>query len=283
MKDDKKCGTLLDRDGKGMVCLKTVLVTGAAGGMGAAICKRLTAEGWQVFGLDIREPRLPGVIGHVCDVTDLASLEGAVTAYRSACGGRLDAIVHTAGIYDLDALSEMDDARFRRIFEINVFGAARINRLFTPLMGPGGRITIITSELAPLDPLPFTGIYAVTKAALDRYAFSLRSELALRDIRVSIVRPGAVSTGLLNVSNTALDRFVANTKYFRSTSKRFHQVVDSVEAKSVPPERVAELVWKSLTAKHPRYVYNLNRNILLRIMAALPDHLQVWILKAILK
>ena len=258
--------------------MKTILVTGAAGGMGAAICRRLTGEGCRVIGLDLREA--PGIIG--CDITDPAALERA-RAQIAEQYGHLDGIVHAAGIYDLDALSEMDDRRFCRIFEINVYGAYRINRLFTPMMGQGGRITIITSELAPLNPLPFTGIYAVTKAALDKYAYSLRSELALRGIGVTVIRPGAVNTGLLNVSTGALERFVANTKYFAPNAAHFRDIVNSVEAKSVEPEKIAGLVWKAQSKKHPRYVYSINRNFLLRLMSALPDHMQVWVLKQILK
>ena len=262
--------------------MKTVLVTGAAGGMGKAICSRLLKEGWQVFALDIREAALPGTESVICDLTDLSSIERARDVFCEKYH-HLDCIVHAAGIYDLDALSEMDDVRLQRIFDINVLGACRINRLFTPFMDPGGRITIITSELAPLNPLPFTGIYAVTKAALDKYAYSLRSELALRGIRVAVIRPGAVKTGLLNVSTNALERFCSNTKYFAPNAGHFRDIVNRVEARSVGPEKIAELVWKSLTARHPRYVYTINRNFLLSLMSALPDHLQIWILKWILK
>ena len=215
-------------------------------------------------------------------MTDLSSLEAAKEAFRQF-SDHLDGIVHAAGIYDLDALSEMEETRFRRIFEVNVFGAARVNRLFLPYMGEGGRITIITSELAPLNPLPFTGIYGITKAALEKYAYSLRSELALRNIHVSVIRPGAVNTGLLGTSTRALERFCCHTENFAPNAKHFKEIVDRVEAKSVPPQRVADLAFRSLTEKHPRYVYNLNRNILLRLMSALPDHLQIFILKQILK
>ena len=262
--------------------MKTILVTGAAGGMGAAIVRQLQQAGCQVLALDIRQVAVPGVVSVPCDLTDVASLEQAAEEFKKHFD-HLDGIVHAAGIYDLDALSEMDDRRFQRIFAINVFGVYRLNRLFLPFMDRGGRITIITSELAPLNPLPFTGIYGVTKAALDKYAYSLRSELALRDIRVSVIRPGAVNTGLLNVSTAALERFCANTKNFAPNARHFRDIVNRVEARSVSPEKIGALVCKAQLGKHPRYVYNINRNVLLRLMSALPDHLQIWILKWILK
>lgn len=261
---------------------KNVIVTGAAGGMGAAICKRLIGQGWDVFGVDIKDAEISGMKSFCCDMTNTDQLELLKENILKETDS-IDCIVHAAGIYDLDALSEIDDERFKKIFEINVFGAYRINRIFTPYMSAGGRIVIITSELAPLNPLPFTGIYAVTKAALDKYAYSLRSELALRGIFVSIVRPGAVKTGLLNVSTKALDRFCQNTRFFAPNAQHFKDIVDRVEARSVPADKIGELVWKALSARHPRFVYNINRNFLLRLMSALPDHFQVWILKQILK
>ena len=233
-----------------------VIVTGAAGGMGAAICKRLIGQGWDVFGVDIKPAKISGMKCFCCDMTKTDELEILKENILKETDS-IDCIVHGAGIYDLDALSEIDEERFTRIFQINVFGAYRINRIFTPYMSTGGRIVIITSELAPLNPLPFTGIYAVTKAALEKYAYSLRSELALRGIFVSVIRPGAVKTGLLNVSTSALDKFCINTKYFAPNAQNFKDIVDKVEARSVPADKIGELVWKALSSKHPRFVYNI--------------------------
>ena len=262
--------------------MKNVLVTGAAGGMGGAICRRLAGEGFNVFALDIKPVDIPGVKSFYCDVTDAQSVENAKKEILKHTE-KLDCMVLAAGIYNLDSLVEIDEKSFTKIFNINLFGAYRMNRAFTPVMNKGGRIAIITSELAPLDPLPFTGIYAVTKAALEKYAHSLRSELALRDIKVIMIRPGAVKTGLLNVSTAALDRFCEKTEYYRLNAARFKKIVDSVETRSVPPEKIAGLVSRAFASRHPRYVYNINRNFLLKLLSALPDHMQQAILKGILK
>jgi len=196
---------------------------------------------------------------------------------------QLDAIVHTAGIYDLDSLLELDETRFRRIFDVNLFGVYRVNRAFAPLLTSGGRIVIVSSELAPLDPLPFTGLYAITKGALEQYAASLRMELQLLGISVSILRPGAVNTGLLGDSTRALDRFCEGTKLYPCNARRFKSIVDRVESRNVPPERIAQTVLKALRAKKPRLVYNVNRNPLLLLLDLLPDRLQLYIIGLILK
>ena len=155
--------------------------------------------------------------------------------------------------------------------------------LFTPILNQGGRIIITTSELAPLDPLPFTGIYAVTKAALEKYAYSLRMEVNLLGISVSVIRPGAVKTSLLSDSTQALNRFCANTQLYRCNAEKFRRIVDRVEAKNVAPEVIAEIVCKALEARHPKFVYNVNRNLLLKLLNLLPDSMQTAIIKRILR
>lgn len=263
--------------------MKKVLVTGATGGMGAAICKKLIKEGYKVYGLDYRKcEEIDGLKFFSCDVTDSEAIEKALEEIKKDAE-KLDAIVHTAGVYDLDSLLEMDEKRFKRIFDINLFGVYRINKAFVPLLEKGGRIVITSSELAPLDPLPFTGVYGITKGALEKYAFSLRMETNLLGISVSIIRPGAVKTGLLNVSTDALERFVENTNLYKCNAKRFKGIVDSVEAKNVPAEVIGETVYTALTDKTPKYVYNVNRNPLLKILNTLPDRMQVSIIGLILK
>ena len=78
-----------------------------------------------------------------------------------------------AGIYDLNSLIEMKEEDFVRIFDINVFSIYRINKTFAPLLKEKGKVIIVSSELAPLDPLPFTGIYGITKSTVEKYAYYL--------------------------------------------------------------------------------------------------------------
>lgn len=262
---------------------KSVLVTGACGGMGRATCERLTKEGYDVWGTDVLpcEEALPWHYLRA-DVTDEKQVEELAARLKEEAGA-LFAVVHMAGIYELDSLVEMDEEKFTRVFDVNLFGVYRINRAVLPLMGRGGRIVITTSELAPLDPLPFTGIYGISKTALEKYAYSLRMETQLLGISVSVLRPGAVNTGLLSVSTQKLERFCENTVYYRCNAARFKGIVDSVEAKNVPPERVAALAEKALRKKHPKYIYNLNRNVLLRLLHILPASWQTKIIALVLK
>lgn len=262
--------------------MKKVLVTGAGGGMGQAIMKKLTDEGYFVYALDLRDFDAPENAKKIlCDLRDEASVNAAFKSVFAECDS-LFAIIHTAGIYDLDSLVEINEERFKRIFDINLFGLYRVNKTFLPLLKKGSRIVITSSELAPLDPLPFTGIYAITKAAVEKYAYSLRMEMNLLGISVSVIRPGATKTPLLGDSTSALDKFIENTKIYTTNSKRFKAIVDSVEAKNVSPEKIGELAYRIISVKMPRYVYNINRNPLLLMLNVLPQRLQNFIIKLIL-
>ena len=263
--------------------MKTVLITGVAGGMGFQTAKLLIENGYKVYGLDIKAPgeTLPGLSFIQTDLTDDASVDAALKTIRGETG-ELYAIIHMAGMYDLNSLVEMSEKEFTRIFQVNLFSMFRINRRFVSLLRKGSRILIVSSELAPLDPLPFTGIYVITKTAVEQYAFSLRKELQLLGIKVIVIRPGAVDTGLLDVSTERLSDFRKNTKLYSYNAEKFSKIVDSVEARKIPPESIAELALRALSEEKPKLVYGVNRNGLLLLMNALPDRLQDYILKKIL-
>ena len=263
--------------------MKNVLITGAYGGMGRAAVRALRDSGVRVFALDRKvEEAEENVIPIEADVTSEQSINEALKTVRSYTDS-LHAIIHFAGIYMLDSLVEMETDDFRRIFEVNLQGAFLINKTFLPLLKSGSRILIITSELAPLSPLPFTGIYAVTKGALDKYAYSLRMELQLLGISVSVLRAGAVDTGMLGASTEALDRFCEKTQLYTCNAERFKRIVNRVEARCVPPEKIAKKAIKILKKRTPGFAYSINRNPLLRLLNILPKRLQLWVIRRVLK
>ncbi len=263
--------------------MKYVVVTGANGGMGKAVVDKLASQGYFVFALDLQagEPQA-NVLPIAVDVTNQDSIASAVETVKQYTQS-LYAVVHFAGIYRMDSLVEMAENNFTGIFDVNVFGCYRINKAFLPLLHKGSKVVITTSELAPLDPLPFTGIYAITKATLEKYAFSLRMELQLLGVNVVVLRPGAVKTDMLGASTSQLDQFVASTQLYSCNATRFKKIVDKVETRNVSPQKVAKKTAKILSKRRPRYVYKLNRNPLLLMLNALPDRWQMAIIKGILK
>lgn len=260
-----------------------ILITGACGGMGRATTELLSQDNHTIYAIDRKiYDKIDGVNYYEVDITKQEEID---QAFDSICQmtSNLDVIINFAGIYNLDSLVEITEEEFIKIFNINLFGVYRINKTFLPLLRKNGKVIITSSELAPLDPLPFTGLYAITKAALEKYAYSLRMELNLLDIKVAVIRPGAVKTDLLDVSTTALDRFCDNTKLYKCNATRFKNIVNSVEARKIDAIKIAKIARKIVISKHPKYVYNINRNFLLKLLNILPQKWQVGIIKKIIK
>ena len=263
--------------------MKDILITGACGGMGSAAVKAFSAQGFRVFALDRQtcEPK-ENIIPIEADVTSRESVKAALEKVREYTDS-LYAVIHFAGIYMLDSLVEIDEKDFKRIFDVNMYGVFLVNKAFIPMLKEKSRILITTSELAPLDPLPFTGIYAVTKGALDKYAYSLRMELQLLSISVSVLRAGAVDTGMLGVSTDALDLFCKKTELYTCNADRFKRIVERVEARCISPERLAKKAVSILKKRSPGFAYSINRNPLLLLLNILPKRIQLFSIRKILK
>ena len=263
--------------------MKYVLIPGAAGGMGNKTAMYLAAQGFCVFAMDrVAVAAQKNIIPLQCDITDAACVQAAVQAVKKETDV-LYAILHFAGIYTLDSFVEIETERFQHILQVNLLGAFLVNKFFMPLLHRGSRIIITTSELAPLAPLPFTGIYAVSKTALDRYAYALQMELQLLGISVSVIRAGAVATDMLDASVAALNQFCKKTKLYSCNAARFQKIVASVESRRVPPQKIAQKAACILQKKHPKFAYAFNRNPLLILMNILPQPMQFYLIRRILR
>ena len=265
--------------------MSNVLITGVSGGMGLSTAKRYLYYGHKVYGLDIKEIDEELGDNFTFIKTDLTNIDDVNNAYNiiSKEINHIDYIITLSGIYNLDSLVEISEEQFIKIFDINVFSIYRVNKVFIPLLDKTSKIIMISSELGPLDPLPFTGLYGITKSTLEKYAYSLRMELQVFGIKVIIVRPGAVKTTLLDDSMKSINRFVDNTKLYKTNAKKFKKITESVENKNISPDKVSYLIYKISQKKRVRYVYNINRNFLLRLLNILPQRLQNRIIYKVIK
>ena len=108
-------------------------------------------------------------------------------------------------------------------------------------------------------------------------------ELQLLDINVSVLRAGAVDTGMLGVSTDALDRFCESTRIYTCNADRFKRIVNRVEARCVPPEKIAKKAVGIIKKCKPAFAYSINRNPMLLLLNILPKRLQLWAIKAVLR
>jgi NAD(P)-dependent dehydrogenase (short-subunit alcohol dehydrogenase family) len=184
----------------GLAGLRT-LVTGAAGGIGAAVVARLAGEGARVAAAD-----LPGVAERSeraaeavleADVTDEADAARLVADVRSALGG-LDALVLAAGVHWVGPTHEMPVAEFDRVLAVSVRGTFLCLRAALPGLVEQGAGRIVTfGSTAALVGAPGLTAYSAAKGAVLNMTRSVAAEYAGRGIRANCICPGATDTPLL--------------------------------------------------------------------------------------
>jgi NAD(P)-dependent dehydrogenase (short-subunit alcohol dehydrogenase family) len=265
--------------------MEYVLITGGASGMGRATALKLAQNGYHVFSCDIKEApeEVENITQIKVDVTSSQSIKNAFDFVNSKTD-KLCAVINFAGIIMMNSLIEISDEDFVKIFNINVFGAYRVNKTFFPLIQKGkGKIIITTSELAPNKILPFNAIYSISKKALDAYAQGLTMELGLLDIPVITLRPGAVETPIIKNSNKEMEDLNNNTQLYKNTITKFKHIVDKEQGGAISPNKIADLVFKILRKKKPKHIYKKNVSIKLKLLNLVPTKMQLKILKTILK
>ena len=264
--------------------MKNVLITGSAGGMGKATAELLSKNGYNVFGLDLKKTDdTLNMTQIICDITDIKSVENAFNIVKSKVD-KLDAIINFAGIIMMNSLVEISEEEFIKIFNINVFGAYRVNKIFLPLiLNNHGKIIITTSEVADNKILPFNGIYGITKKSLDAYAEGLTHELGLLGVDVVRIRPGAVDTGLIDLSSNTLSKMEQNTYLYKDIVHKFKKIVDSEQSGTIPAITIAKLVLKILNKRKVKPVYKKNISAKLKLLNMLPTNTQLWVYKKLLK
>ena len=176
---------------------RTVAITGASSGIGAATAVRMAKEGWNLVLGARRLDRLQAV----ADETGGVALEldvrdpGSVERFSSEAG-EVDALINNAGLArGLSPISEMDDEHVIEMFETNVLGLLRVTRALLPVIGASGRGHIVNvSSIAGFESYPGGAGYTASKHAVRTITRTLRLELMGKPIRVTEVSPGLVET-----------------------------------------------------------------------------------------
>ncbi|QRR34625.1 SDR family oxidoreductase [Hydrogenophaga sp. YM1] len=192
---------------------KVLLVTGGSRGIGAATCRLAAKAGWAVavnyaanpLAADevVRAIRADGgrAMAVQADVADEAQVLRLFEQVDTQLG-RLGGLVNNAGVVDRRArLDDMDVARWRRMFDINVIGSLLCAREAVRRMSPrhggsGGAIVNLSSAAARLGSPGEYVDYAASKGAIDTFTLGLAKEVAAENIRVNAVRPGLIDTDI---------------------------------------------------------------------------------------
>lgn len=175
---------------------RVAVVTGAASGIGMAVCHALQESGWTVCGFDLA---VSTDLEHsiVCDVSDAAAVDVAVAEVKSTLGP-IGALVTAAGYYEFSPIEEITEESWNRMMRVHIGGLVNPARAVLPDMieRGAGAIVAISSELG-IAGTESEAHYSAAKGAILGFVRSLGSEVAGHGVRVNSVAPGPTDTPLL--------------------------------------------------------------------------------------
>ena len=174
---------------------------GAGTGLGQATAIILAEKGWKIYGTIIPsqssdELKKHGITPLVVDLADNESVQKAYSRIAGDVGDKgLSALVNVAGLAEVAGgiIEGVSEDRVRALFEVNVFGTLRVIKTFLPLLreyGPARIVNVSTSGVRV--PTSFSGIYAISKYAVEGITNSFRYELPIFGIQLTSVEPGAI-------------------------------------------------------------------------------------------
>ncbi|QRO00841.1 SDR family NAD(P)-dependent oxidoreductase [Archangium violaceum] len=260
---------------------KVCLVTGASSGIGLAAALELVRAGHTVYGAARRVERMDALRaagGHplALDVSHDADVERVVRTLLDA-QGRIDVLVNNAGVGLHGSIEDTPLEKARHLFEVNLFGAARLVQLVLPAMRKQGSGTIVNvSSIGGEIALPLGAWYYASKHALEAFSDSLRQEVGRFGVRVVLIQPGIIKTEFEKGTAQELRDVSGHGAYANmaeAMAKKADQAFSSGESKASDPSVVAEAIREAIDSPSPkaRYVVGYLGRMLLMMNRVLPD------------
>jgi NAD(P)-dependent dehydrogenase (short-subunit alcohol dehydrogenase family) len=253
---------------------RTVLVTGANGGIGLATVLELARAGFDAVGTVRSEEAGKEVARAAADAGVAVRTTELDVDDEDACRRVIDAeapwgLVNNAGYAQSGAITEVDDDEARAQLETLVLAPARLARLASgPMRAAGGGRVVNVSSIAAEISTPLLGWYQAAKKALEGISDAMRMELGPDGIDVVLIQPGTIQTGIWDDTRQRLDR---PTRYGRSY-EAFRSLTKAFESHMASPSAVADVIRRALEAKRPRdrYPVGLDAQVLTRVGRFVP-------------
>ncbi len=191
---------------------RTVVVTGAARGIGAEIARQLVADGSRVLATDLDREPLEATAAALGDpsrvgtfAADVSVWDEVETLRRAATArfGAIDAVVHCAGMVSPAPFVGCELETARRLIDINFLGSVHVARSFLPgFVERGAGHLLLMGSLGGYAPMPNEAVYSATKFAVRGLALALAMELRGTGVAVTLVAPDSVATRMLAIQAT---------------------------------------------------------------------------------
>ena len=276
-----------------------VVITGASTGIGAGCAIGCAQQGMTVFAgvRDLRAGEALQAKGGVAiiplhlDVTDGESIKRAAETVGQHVGGTgLGGLVNNAGISIGSPLEVIPLAQLRKQLEVNVIGQIAVTQAFLPLLRRARGRIVNMGSIAGRGTIPMMGPYSASKFALEALTDALRLELYPWGIDVSIIEPGAIATpiwekSLSTASDIEKEVAAGGKQLYETAARQVKEKVQEASQRAIPVDAVVQAVLHALTARRPKTRYLVGTDAKIRAIMAkwLPDRMQDWILKKLLK
>ena len=244
---------------------KTILITGCSSGIGYTTAVELKNRGHKVIATarkseDVTRLRQEGFTAIQLDLADSVSIQQAVEQALELTDGKIDALFNNAAFGQPGAVEDLSRDVLRFQFETNLFGTHELTNLLIPIMRKQGHGRIIyNSSVLGLVAMKYRGAYNASKFALEGLADTLRLELYLTNIHISLIEPGPI---LSNFRNNAYMLYKQNIDPTHSFHKFAYQAMEARLQKegaavpfTLPATAVSEKVIQALETKQPKMRY----------------------------
>jgi len=248
--------------------MKTVLITGAASGIGLATARRFASEGWFVGLYDIdaeavdrhlSSGEFPSSCGAVCDVTDRGSVKNALAHFAEAGDGRMDLLINNAGVLTAGHFESIESEAHEAMIRVNVLGLTNVAQLAFPLLKNTQNSTLLNlCSVSSVHGVPLLAVYSASKFYVDGLTQALNIEWAEHGIRVLSIKPPFVSTAMVEGIPEQLTRTLT---------------VD------FSPEQIADAIMSALAGSGDSYLVGWKAKILGFFAGILPARLTRRIVK----
>ncbi len=275
--------------------MRAFLVTGASTGIGAATATLLAGHAERVYAgarndeaARAIEATHPNIRALRLDVTDDDSIAAAFNAVRDS-GYELAGLVNNAGISVAGPVERLPLSRWRKQFDVNLFGQIAVTQAFLPLLRASkGRIVFVGSIAGRLA-VPFLAPYSASKFALRATVDALRVELGPSGIAVALIQPGAVKTPIWQKGRDGRDAMIAEMG--PNASAGYEGAIESLVAQThlseengVPADDVARVILEALTSPKPRAQYIVGKDARIQaLLSRLPTTISDALLRKAMK